>query len=100
MLKKVWIFVMVERGTRKTYFAPVANRSTNTLLPIIKDRIKIGTQIYHDDWAVYRNLHEDGFLHDTVVHTKEFVSKTGACTNTIEGMVSTITLTRTILPCI
>ena len=83
--KKVWIFGLVERGTRKTYFTPVTDRSSATLLPIIKDRVSIGTMIYHDDWAVYRDLHKHGFQHDTVVHTKEFVSQTGACTNTIEG---------------
>jgi len=85
--KKVWIFGMVERGTRKTYFTPVTDRSANTLLPIIKAKVKTGTMIHHDDWAVYRHLHEEGFRHDTVVHTREFVSKTGACTNAIEGTV-------------
>ena len=41
--------------------------------------------IFHDDWSVYQNLDKHGYDHGTVVHTYEFKSKEGVCTNTIEG---------------
>ena len=80
-----WIFGIVQRKSRKTYFVPVTGRSKDDLLPIISNKIKPGATIFHDDWAAYRELQELGYKHDVVVHTKEFVSKSGACTNTIEG---------------
>ena len=83
--KGKWVFGIIERGTRKTYFKPVTKRSKDVLLPIIKERIKVGATIFHDDWAVYRNLDQHGYDHDVVVHQREFVSETGACTNTVEG---------------
>lgn len=84
--KKQWVFGLVERNTRKTYFTPVANRTKDTLLSIIKRKVIPGSMIYHDDWSAYRDLNMHGYQHDVVVHTKEFVSATGACTNTIEGL--------------
>ena len=83
--KRFWIFGMVQRETRKTYFTPVQDRTEDTLVSILKARVKPGSMIYHDDWSAYRKLHKQGYEHDVVVHTREFVSKSGACTNTIEG---------------
>lgn len=83
--KRQWVFGMAERSTRKTYFIPVENRTKETLLPIIQNKVKTETMIFHDDWPVYRNLEDVGYKHDTVVHKNEFVSKSGVCTNSIEG---------------
>ena len=47
--------------------------------------VEPGTMIFHDDWAVYQNLDNQGYSHGTVVHKYEFKSKEGVCTNTIEG---------------
>ena len=84
--ERIWIFGLVDRMTRKSFFTPVHDRTSQTLLPIIKRRVKRGSMIYHDDWSVYKQLETHGYRHDVVVHTKEFVSATGACTNTIEGI--------------
>lgn len=86
--QRQWVFGLVERNTNKTYFVPVQDRSKETLIPIIKRIVKHGSTIYHDDWAAYRELDTEGYQHDTVVHKREFVSKSGACTNTIEGNLS------------
>lgn len=83
--KRQWVFGIMERNTKKTYFVPVSDRSKATLIPIIKKIVKRGSCIYHDDWAAYRNLKNEGYQHGTVVHTKEFVSESGVCTNSIEG---------------
>eukprot|EP00918_Siedleckia_nematoides_P040853 GHVU01088716.1.p2 GENE.GHVU01088716.1~~GHVU01088716.1.p2 ORF type:complete len:130 (+),score=14.30 GHVU01088716.1:325-714(+) len=77
---------MVERTSRKTVFKIVENRTKETLCTIIKDHVMNGSTIYHDDWASYRQLHDFGYQHATVVHTKEFKSAEGVCTNTIEGL--------------
>lgn len=83
--RRQWVFGIIERGSRKTYFVPVTRRSQEELIPIIESRIEPGAKIFHDDWAVYRNLSDRGFKDDVVNHSKEFKSDSGACTNTIEG---------------
>jgi transposase len=80
-----WVFGIVQRSSRKTYFVPVESRSKEVLLTIIKNRIEKGAIIHHDDWSAYRNLSQSDYKDDVVVHTREFKSASGACTNTIEG---------------
>ena len=84
---KVWVFGILQRGTRKTSFVIVKKRDRETLLPIIKSKVCVGATIYTDDWKAYSSLEEHGYKHDVVIHKKSFVSETGACTNGIEGLV-------------
>ena len=75
-----WVFGMVERNSRKTYFQCVDSRDKEILTSIITKHAVSGCTIHHD-WAAYRHLKEEGFEHGTVVHTKEFKSKDRVCTN-------------------
>lgn len=64
----------------------VEDRSAETLIPIIKEHVLPGTTIISDCWKAYARLEEEGYVHQTVNHSKEFVNKeTGAHTNTIES---------------
>ena len=63
----------------------VEDRSEATLLPIIKDLIKLGSLIVSDCWKSYHNLHKHGHSHHTVNHSKKFVNKDGYNTNKMEG---------------
>lgn len=83
--KRQWIFGMIQRNTKKSFFIPVNKRDNSTLIPIIKSKVNKGSTIYHDDWPAYRNLEEEGYISHVVNHSKEFVSVDGTCTNTIEG---------------
>ena len=83
---KQWVFGVTERLTNKVLFTVVQNRTKATLLPIILKHISKGATLHHDDWAAYRLLHQLGYKHLIVNHSKEFKSKDGACTNTIEGL--------------
>lgn len=84
--KKIWVFGMIERHTRKMSLHVVQDRSKETLMPILQKHVDKRTKIYHDDWASYRDLKSYGYEHGAVNHTKEFVSADGVCTNTIEGV--------------
>lgn len=84
--KKIWVFGMVERQTRKLSLHVVQDRRKDTLMPILDKHVKKRAKIYHDDWASYRDLKSYGYEHGTVNHTREFVSSEGVCTNTIEGI--------------
>ena len=88
--KRLWIFGMIQRGTRKSYFVPVELRNKETLIPIIKSKVKCGSTIYHDDWPAYRTLSDEGYKTGVINHSKEFVSKKGVSTNTIEGIIMSL----------
>ena len=64
---------------------PVEDRSEATLLPIIREWIEPGTLIVSDCWKSYSKLSENGYLHETVNHSKEFVNSNGFNTNKQEG---------------
>jgi len=83
----VWVFGGIERDTTppKCFFLTVEDRSAATLIPIIKQYILPGTTIVSDCWKSYSSLRDEGFLHQTVNHSIEFVSESGAHTNNIES---------------
>ena len=92
--QQVWILGMVERSTNKIILYPVADRSSQTLLSIIKKHVVPGSRIYSDGWRGYSTLHDCGYEHYIVNHTNTFKQvyqnpKTGEVihchTNQIEG---------------
>ena len=81
-----WVFGGYERGTGRTFMVPVEDRSTDTLLPIIKEWILPGTTIYSDCWRAYNCLGTEGFQHLTVNHSLHFKDpETETHTNAIES---------------
>jgi len=83
-----WVVGGVERtGERKFLAVAVENRSSDTLLAIIRRHVKPGSIIYTDMWKGYSGLDSDGtFQHFTVDHWKNFKDPvTGVNTNAIEG---------------
>lgn len=80
-----WILGAVERGSNKSFFEPVLDRSEATLIAVIKRRILPGTIILSDMWKGYANLDQEGFCHMTVNHSINFVDpETLAHTQRIE----------------
>lgn len=83
-----WVLGGVERAnTAKAFFVSVPDRSTATLLPIIKAHVHEGSTVLTDMWKAYDCLQFHGFVHQSVNHSKYFKDPhTGTHTNTIEGM--------------
>ncbi|KAJ8927607.1 hypothetical protein NQ314_019915 [Rhamnusium bicolor] len=74
-----------ERESKKCFFVPVENRTKDTLLEIIQKWILPGTTIMSDCWKSYDCLADEGFQHEAVNHSKNFVDPdTGAHTQNIE----------------
>jgi transposase-like protein len=70
----------------KCFLCIVAERTEETLLKIILEKVEVGSIIVTDCWGAYNKLESYGFKHFTVNHSKNFVDgNTGACTNTVEG---------------
>ena len=65
---------------------PVLDRSSETLVGLIKRYVSPGTTIYSDCWKAYDRLGCEGYNHLTVNHSLHFKDPdTGVHTNTIEG---------------
>lgn len=80
-----WVFGGVERETGRCFMIPVESRGKDVLLCIIKHFILPQTTIISDCWRSYNCLQDEGFVHQTVNHSKTFKDpETGAHTNTIE----------------
>ena len=82
----LWVFVGIKRDTQRLFLRTVCDRSSATLIPIIREFIVPGTKIISDCWKSYDRLSQEEYIHGTVNHSVEFVnSATGDHTNTIES---------------
>ena len=70
-----WVFGMLERGTNKVQFFHVADRTANTLLPIIAANVAPGSTIVSDGWATYGGVNnlQLQYNHQWVNHRLNFV---------------------------
>lgn len=79
-----WCLGMIaEDGSAK--FEIVENRTADTLLEVITRNVRQGSIIHTDEWKSYNKLPTLGYFHDTVNHSKRFVSESGAHTQRIEA---------------
>jgi transposase-like protein len=90
----VWIIGGIERTEQKRCFLiKVQKRDEETIKDILDKYVEKGSIVHTDCWKGYLNIDELGFKHKTVNHSENFVDpKTGAHTNTIEGLWNGIKL--------
>ena len=88
------MFGGIERSDNdfKFFVEIVPDRKEDTLLDVINRHIKPNTIIMSDEWRSYWNLDEQGFLHETVNHSQNFVDPNNPLvhTQTIESRWSCI----------
>jgi transposase len=82
------IMGMVERGGRVRVQVIPDDRG-ETMLPIIQHNISKEAWVQSDQHPSYRALGRMGYMHDSVNHSRQFVTAEGVHTNTIEGFWST-----------
>ncbi|GBN92361.1 hypothetical protein AVEN_268008-1 [Araneus ventricosus] len=81
-----WVFGGVERGSKRSFFCVVEDRTAETLIEITKKFVKPGSTVLSDCWGSYNGLMAEGYVHHTVNHSKNFKDPiTGVHTNGIEG---------------
>lgn len=75
ILSQHWIFGGICRETNERFVLSVPDRSSQTLLPIIQDRIAPNTQINSDSWKAYNSINQlpQNYTHATVNHSLNFV---------------------------
>ena len=82
-----WVFGGVCRETKECFLYTVEDRSKETLLALIKEKIEPGTTIHSDCWKSYNCLDDEGYHHLSVNHSITFKNSANGChTNTIEGL--------------
>lgn len=84
---KTAVFGMVQRGGKLEARA-VKNVKRNTIMPIVDANIEKGTQVYSDEFNIYKALPAMGYAHDSVPHAEKVYVIGDAHTNTIEGFWS------------
>lgn len=85
---EIWIFGIVDTSyvPARGYLQCVQNRTKKVLLPIIKRIVRSGTIIHSDEWSSYKILQRNGFCHDTVNYSLNFVNPiTGTHTQHVES---------------
>ena len=68
---KVPVFGVLKRNG-KVYTHIIADVTSNTLMPIIKEKIVPDSIVYSDCWAGYNTLDTSGFRHYRIDHSKLF----------------------------
>jgi transposase len=88
LANKTVVLGMVERGG-DIVTKVVADQKRDTLIPAVMDTVQFGSMVYTDALHSYKVLNQHGYMHESVNHNVgQYVSKTGAHTQTIESFWS------------
>ena len=71
---KVVVFGILERNGRG-YTVVVNNAKSDTLMPVIKQKIMSDSIVYTDSLSSYDKLDVSGFIHYRINHSKEFADR-------------------------
>lgn len=71
---KVAVFGLLKRGG-KVYTAIIPNAKTETILPIIKEKVEPDSIVYTDTFRSYNVLDVSDFRHHRINHSKLFADK-------------------------
>ncbi|MGB0935579.1 MAG: IS1595 family transposase [Alphaproteobacteria bacterium] len=71
---KVAVFGILKRGG-KVYTQVILDAKSDTLMPIIRQKIEPDSIVYTDSWRAYNALDVSEFKHFRINHSKEFAHK-------------------------
>lgn len=85
--KKTPVFGAVQRGGEVRAVA-VSNVRASTVMPLIRENVRIGTTVMSDELASYNTSTKHGYKHERVKHSAGEYVRGNTHTNTIEGFWS------------
>lgn len=68
-----WVLGGIQRGSKKCFLKPIADRTRETFFRVIKEKILPGTTIISDCFSSYDTLSSEGFQHFIVNYNMNFV---------------------------
>lgn len=84
--REQWVFGLYDTVKKFGCVEMVPDRSSATLIPLIKKWVLPGTIIQSDGWSAYGGISNHGFQHEVVIHENNFVDPiTGVHTNAVEA---------------
>ena len=72
--EQMWILGIFDRATKELFCFALPDRTSNTLIPIIKNFVDPSCRVYTDGWASYSSLKQEGYDHRVVLHVDGFGS--------------------------
>jgi len=85
--KKTPVFGIAERDGR-VFAKAVADVKSSTVMPLIRDHVKVGSTVMTDEYPIYNKSKKSGYKHKRVNHGKKQYVRGVVHTNTIEGFWS------------
>ncbi|XP_075070855.1 uncharacterized protein LOC142159896 isoform X2 [Mixophyes fleayi] len=86
-LPQQWVFGGLCRETKECFILKVPNHSTETLLPIIRQKVRPGSIIISEHWRAYIDIEANDYKHQTMNHRYHFVDpETFANTQQVKQM--------------
>ena len=79
---------MVDREEKRVDVHVVENVKKETITPIVNANVEKGSQVYTDEFNVYKSLPAMGYKHDVVPHGEKIFAIGDIHVNTIEGFWS------------
>ena len=79
------VFGIFERRRKIVRAWLVDNVQKRTLMPIIKQRVRIGSMIYSDGYQLYEKTVQEGYKHESVDHHQNEYARGEINTNSMEG---------------
>lgn len=68
----------------------VENVKAKTVLPLVRERVALGSTVMTDEFPIYNRVSNDGYLHEVVQHGLREYVRGDAHTNTLEGFWSQV----------
>jgi transposase-like protein len=75
--QKTIVMGMLDRETRQVRARVVPNVKRETLQNAILEQIEKGSTVHTDQYTVYDHLAAQEFIHETVTHAEEYVTRPG-----------------------
>jgi len=85
--KKVPVFGIVQRGG-KVVAVKAKNVQAATVMPLVHSHVLPRTNVYTDEFPIYKSLTADGYIHRRIHHASKVYVAGTVHTNTIEGFWS------------
>jgi len=86
--EKTIVFAMLDRETGEVISQVVPNTTGLTLRAQVRKHVKKGSTIHTDEYASYRKLAKQGYVHSAVNHSAGEYARDGSHVNTLEAYFS------------